>query len=90
MQAFSVLQDEASSGLDAATALQTVGFVKKMIQIQGKTAVLAYQQTSQELFGQFDDLILIAEGKVSQLCKSESFYIHLTSHNGMSRFYLTD
>uniref|UniRef100_A0A2P2I4T6 Protein scarlet-like n=1 Tax=Hirondellea gigas TaxID=1518452 RepID=A0A2P2I4T6_9CRUS len=56
--------DEPTTGLDAYNARKLVRMMKEMA-ARGKTIVCTIHQPSSELFGMFDRLLLLAEGRVA-------------------------
>ena len=55
--------DEPTSGLDTFTAFQVVSRLKA-VALEGRTVVSTIHQPSSEVFYQFDDLLLLAKGRV--------------------------
>lgn len=55
--------DEPTNGLDAFTSLTVVQTLKDLAQ-QGRTIVITIHQPGSEIFGMFDDLVLLSGGKV--------------------------
>lgn len=58
-----VMLDEPTSGLDSYQATQVVETLRKLAD-SGKTVISVIHQPSQHVFGLFDDLVLISEGKM--------------------------
>ncbi len=56
--------DEPTSGLDSKMAADVVGILKRVAG-QGRAVVCTIHQPSYELFGRFDDLVLLAGGRVT-------------------------
>lgn len=61
-----LLCDEPTSGLDSFMAHNVVQVLKRLTQ-KDKTIILTIHQPSSEIFGMFDKLLLIAEGRVAFL-----------------------
>ena len=57
-----IMLDEPTSGLDSYQATQVVETLRRLAD-GGKTVVAVIHQPSQHVFGMFDDLLLISEGK---------------------------
>ncbi|EFA85150.1 ABC transporter G family protein [Heterostelium album PN500] len=55
--------DEPTSGLDSAAALKVMNCVRK-IALSGRTVICTIHQPSQEIFEQFDQLLLLGKGEV--------------------------
>ncbi|XP_064110932.1 protein white-like [Macrobrachium nipponense] len=58
--------DEPTSGLDSFMAQNVVAVMKQMAE-KGKTVITTIHQPSSEVFGMFDRLLLMAEGRVAFL-----------------------
>lgn len=58
--------DEPTSGLDSFMAHNVLQVLKRLAQ-KGKTIILTIHQPSSEIFGLFDKLLLMAEGRVAFL-----------------------
>lgn len=56
--------DEISNGLDSSTTYQIVTYLQQMVHITDATALVSLLQPAPETFNLFDDVILMAEGKV--------------------------
>ncbi|WVZ12399.1 hypothetical protein V8G54_016929 [Vigna mungo] len=56
--------DEISTGLDSSTTFQIVTCLQQLVHITDATAVLSLLQPAPETYELFDDLILMAEGKI--------------------------
>jgi ABC-type multidrug transport system ATPase subunit len=56
--------DEPTSGLDSFMAKNMVDCMRKMA-LKGKTIVCTIHQPSSDIFKKFDDLCLLAEGKLA-------------------------
>ena len=65
-----MLCDEPTSGLDSFMAHSVLQVLKKLT-AKGKTIILTIHQPSSELFGLFDKLLLMAEGRVAFLGTTE-------------------
>lgn len=61
-----LLCDEPTSGLDSFMAHNVVQVLKRLTQ-KNKTIILTIHQPSSEIFGMFDKLLLMAEGRVAFL-----------------------
>ncbi|KAF1867088.1 hypothetical protein Lal_00049516 [Lupinus albus] len=59
-----LFMDEISTGLDSSTTFQIVTCLQQLAHITDATAVLSLLQPAPETFELFDDLILMAEGKI--------------------------
>lgn len=59
-----LLMDEISTGLDSSTTFQIVTYVQQLVHITDATALVALLQPAPETFELFDDIILMAEGKI--------------------------
>jgi ABC-type multidrug transport system ATPase subunit len=57
-----IFLDEPTSGLDSTAATSLVRLLRKLAD-QGKTVVAVIHQPSQHVFNQFDDLLLVSEGR---------------------------
>jgi ABC-type multidrug transport system ATPase subunit len=57
-----IFLDEPTSGLDSTAATSLVRLLRKLAD-QGKTVVAVIHQPSQHVFNQFDDLLLLSEGR---------------------------
>ncbi|PUZ75756.1 hypothetical protein GQ55_1G232600 [Panicum hallii var. hallii] len=56
--------DEISNGLDSSTTFQIINCFQQLTNISGYTMVISLLQPTPEVFDLFDDLILMAEGKI--------------------------
>ncbi|XP_004508092.1 pleiotropic drug resistance protein 3-like isoform X2 [Cicer arietinum] len=59
-----LFMDEISTGLDSSTTFQIVTCLQQLAHLTDATAVLSLLQPAPETFELFDDLILMAEGKI--------------------------
>lgn len=59
-----LLMDEISTGLDSSTTFQIVTYLRELVHITDATALVALLQPAPETFELFDDIILMAEGKI--------------------------
>lgn len=56
--------DEISTGLDTSTTFQVVSCLQQLAHISESTKLVALLQPSPETYELFDDIILMAEGKI--------------------------
>ncbi|KAH7833611.1 hypothetical protein Vadar_008066 [Vaccinium darrowii] len=59
-----LLMDEISTGLDSSSTRQVVTCLQQWTHITGSTTMLSLLQPAPEIFDLFDDIILMAEGKI--------------------------
>ncbi|XP_048499276.1 pleiotropic drug resistance protein 3-like isoform X2 [Beta vulgaris subsp. vulgaris] len=59
-----LFMDEITNGLDSSTAFQIVSYIQQLVHITDASALIALLQTAPETFDLFDDVILMAEGKI--------------------------
>ena len=59
-----LLLDEPTSGLDTYTAYNVVRILRDLAHQQGRTIVATIHQPSSEMYHLFDDLLLLADGKI--------------------------
>jgi ABC-type multidrug transport system ATPase subunit len=59
-----IFMDEISNGLDSSTAIQIVTWLQHLAHITGSTILASLLQPAPETFDLFDDIILMAEGKI--------------------------
>ncbi|KAJ0092905.1 hypothetical protein Patl1_24753 [Pistacia atlantica] len=59
-----LFMDEISNGLDSSTTFQIVSFLKHLVHITDATALISLLQPAPETFDLFDDIILMAEGRI--------------------------
>ncbi|KAL5769502.1 hypothetical protein ACOSP7_013656 [Xanthoceras sorbifolium] len=59
-----LFMDEITNGLDSSTAYQIVACVQQLVHITDSTALVSLLQPAPETFNLFDDIILMAEGKI--------------------------
>ncbi|KAL5782767.1 hypothetical protein ACOSP7_007796 [Xanthoceras sorbifolium] len=59
-----LFMDEISTGLDSSTTFQIVTYLQQMVHITDATALVSLLQPAPETFNLFDDVILMAEGKI--------------------------
>jgi ATP-binding cassette subfamily G (WHITE) protein 1 len=57
-----IFLDEPTSGFDSYQAMQVVETLRKLAD-DGKTVIAVIHQPSQQAFAQFDDLLLVSEGR---------------------------
>ncbi|GAM23481.1 hypothetical protein SAMD00019534_066560, partial [Acytostelium subglobosum LB1] len=55
--------DEPTSGLDSTAALKVMNCIRKVVK-SGRTVICTIHQPSQEIFEEFDQLLLLAKGEV--------------------------
>ncbi|KAB1202044.1 Pleiotropic drug resistance protein 3 [Morella rubra] len=59
-----LFMDEITNGLDSSTAFQVVACLQQFVHITDATILVSLLQPAPETFDLFDDLILMAEGKI--------------------------
>ncbi|TYH50673.1 hypothetical protein ES332_D10G222300v1 [Gossypium tomentosum] len=59
-----LFMDEISNGLDSSTSFQVVSCIQHLVHHTDATALISLLQPAPEIFDLFDDVILMAEGKV--------------------------
>ncbi|KAJ6324763.1 hypothetical protein OIU76_011955 [Salix suchowensis] len=59
-----LFMDEISTGLDSSTTFQIVTCLQQLVHITDSTALISLLQPAPETFNLFDDVILMAEGKI--------------------------
>lgn len=59
-----LFMDEISTGLDSSTTFQIVNFLQQLTHITESTILVSLLQPAPETFDLFDDIILMAEGKI--------------------------
>ncbi|OVA16669.1 ABC transporter-like [Macleaya cordata] len=59
-----LFMDEISNGLDSSTTFQVVAYLQQLVHITDATALVSLLQPAPETYDLFDDIILMAEGKV--------------------------
>ncbi|PIA37957.1 hypothetical protein AQUCO_02900066v1 [Aquilegia coerulea] len=59
-----LLMDEISTGLDSSTTFQIVSCLQQLVHITECTMLVSLLQPAPETFDLFDDIILMAEGKI--------------------------
>ncbi|KAG6731444.1 hypothetical protein I3842_01G129400 [Carya illinoinensis] len=59
-----LFMDEISNGLDSSTTFQIVSYLQNLVHITDATALVSLLQPAPETFDLFDDIILMAEGKI--------------------------
>lgn len=59
-----LFMDEISTGLDSSTTFQIVTCLQQMVHITDTTALISLLQPAPETFDLFDELLLMAEGKI--------------------------
>jgi ABC-type multidrug transport system ATPase subunit len=58
-----VVLDEPTSGLDSLTSFIIIRYLKQLTSEQGKTIFMTIHQPNSEIYGLFDRLILMVEGR---------------------------
>lgn len=71
--------DEPTSGLDAFAAQQVVASLKRLADTDGTTVIMSIHQPRGSIFNSFDDLLLLAEGKVMYCGKASDAAAHFAS-----------
>ncbi|CAM8923252.1 unnamed protein product [Rhodiola kirilowii] len=59
-----LFMDEITNGLDSSTAYQIVACLQHLVHLTDATVLIALLQPAPETFDLFDDIILMAEGKI--------------------------
>lgn len=59
-----LFMDEISNGLDSSTTFQVVSCLQQLVHITDATALVSLLQPAPETYNLFDDIILMAEGKI--------------------------
>ena len=59
-----LFMDEISTGLDSSTTYQIVSCLQQLAHITDSTALVSLLQPAPETFDLFDEVILMAEGKI--------------------------
>lgn len=59
-----LFMDEISTGLDSSTTFQIISFLQQLTHIAESTILVSLLQPAPETFDLFDDIILMAEGKI--------------------------
>lgn len=59
-----LLMDEISNGLDSSTTFQIVSCLQHLVHITDASALISLLQPAPETFDLFDDIVLMAEGKI--------------------------
>ncbi|ERN15919.1 hypothetical protein AMTR_s00039p00224920 [Amborella trichopoda] len=59
-----LFMDEISTGLDSSTTFQIVRYLQQLVHITDATILVSLLQPAPETFELFDDIILMAEGKI--------------------------
>ncbi|CAI9101367.1 OLC1v1038673C1 [Oldenlandia corymbosa var. corymbosa] len=59
-----LFMDEISNGLDSSTTYQMVSWLQQLAHLTDATILVALLQPAPEVFDLFDDIILMAEGKI--------------------------
>ena len=62
-----MMMDEISTGLDSSTTFQMVQSIRHLAHLQRATICVALLQPAPEVFDLFDDIMVLAEGKVANL-----------------------
>ncbi|WCJ30771.1 ABC transporter G family member 37 [Euphorbia peplus] len=70
-----LFMDEISNGLDSSTTFQIISCLQHFVHLSDATALISLLQPAPETFDLFDDIVLMAEGKIvyhgprSSVCK---------------------
>ena len=72
--------DEPTTGLDSFMAQNVVTVLKEMSS-QGRTIVCTIHQPSSEVFAMFDQILLMADGRVAFIGESGILIIHVLLQN---------
>jgi ABC-type multidrug transport system ATPase subunit len=59
-----LFMDEISTGLDSSTTFQVVRCIQQIVHLGEATVVVSLLQPAPELFGLFDDVVLLSEGQI--------------------------
>ncbi|KAK7291744.1 hypothetical protein RIF29_07127 [Crotalaria pallida] len=59
-----LFMDEISNGLDSSTTFQIISCIQHLVHITDATALISLLQPAPETFDLFDDIVLMAEGKI--------------------------
>lgn len=59
-----LFMDEITNGLDSSTAYQIVACLQHLVHLTDATVLISLLQPAPETFDLFDDIILMAEGKI--------------------------
>ncbi|XP_061351458.1 pleiotropic drug resistance protein 3-like isoform X2 [Gastrolobium bilobum] len=59
-----LFMDEISNGLDSSTTFQIISCLQHLVHITDATALISLLQPAPETFDLFDDIVLMAEGKI--------------------------
>ena len=59
-----LFMDEISNGLDSSTTFQIISCLQHLVHITDATALISLLQPAPETFDLFDDIALMAEGKI--------------------------
>lgn len=59
-----IFLDEPTSGLDSLTSYIICSELKKLAHRQNKTVIMTIHQPNSEIFGLFDELVLLLEGRL--------------------------
>ena len=59
-----LFMDEISNGLDSSTTYQIISCLQQLAHITDATIIVSLLQPAPEAFDMFDDIILMAEGKI--------------------------
>ncbi|PKI41929.1 hypothetical protein CRG98_037679 [Punica granatum] len=59
-----LFMDEVSNGLDSSTTFQIITCLQQLAHIMGSTILVTLLQPAPEIFGLFDEVILMAEGHI--------------------------
>ena len=59
-----LFMDEITNGLDSSTAYQIIACIQQLVHLTDSTALISLLQSAPQTFDLFDDIILMAEGKI--------------------------
>ena len=59
-----LFMDEISTGLDSSTTFQVLSCLQQLAQISQYTVLVSLLQPARETYQLFDDIVLMAEGKI--------------------------
>ena len=59
-----LMMDEISTGLDSSTTFQITRILANFVHMREATVLLALLQPAPEVYEQFDDILLLSEGRL--------------------------